>query len=145
MPTLEKPHIAIPRRTETVISTAQRGWQQLVVRAMRQQRRFVLETACASFDPSDTSASALLTWLQGSGASVARCDLPAAFGIVLLGAALLIPHPITKSLLGGASVLCLFSVGFLMLRLVVARHSYRWRVSFNPERRVYTWLAEPVE
>jgi hypothetical protein len=145
MPTLEKPQIAIPRRPEQVISTAQHGWQQRAVRSMRQRQRFILETDCPSFDPSDSSAPALLTWLRGTTGGVTSCHLPAAIGLVFLGGAALISEPISRAILAALGLLGLLAVGHVILRLLVSRYTYRWRVAFNPDRRKYTWLAEPID
>jgi len=145
MPTLETQRIAIPRRPETVISTAQNGWQQTAARLMRQRQRFMLETECPSFDPSDTSAAALFTWLRGTTNGVASCHLPAAFGLMALGTAAIIPEPISRSICAALGLLGLLSVGRVVFRLLVTRYTYRWRVAFNPDRRKYTWLAEPID
>jgi hypothetical protein len=145
MPTLERQRSAMPRRPETVISTSQSGWQQSAACLMRQRQRFMLETECPSFDPSDLSALSLLVWLRGTATGVASSHLPAALGLVLLGAAAIIPEPISRSIFAALGILGCLSVGRLVFRLVMARTSYRWRVAFNPDRRKYTWLAEPIE
>jgi hypothetical protein len=144
MPTLEQPRIAMPRRPETVISTEQRGWQQKAARAMRQRQRFILETECPSFDPSDNSASALLAWLRGTPNGITSCHLPAAVGLVFLGAAALIPEPISRSVLAGLGLLGLFSVGQVIFSLIMSRYTYRWRVALNPDRRKYRWVGESM-
>jgi hypothetical protein len=130
---------------EVVISTAERGWQQKAVRSMRARQRFVLETSCPSFDPSDTTLRALPAWLRGSGTGMNRCDLPGAFGIILVGCSLMVPERITRGSLAVLGLVGILCVGHLMLRILVSRYTYRWRVSFNQERRKYSWLAEPME
>jgi hypothetical protein len=144
MPTLETPRDAIPRRWEMAISTAQRGWQQSAVRAMRNRQPFVLETDCPSFDPSDGSVAALLPWLRGTTTGVVSCHTPASIGLVCLGSAALCPEPITRTVMAVAGLIGLGAIGNVVGHLLISRYTYRWRVAFNPDRRKYTWLAEPI-
>jgi hypothetical protein len=144
MPTLESMKYVAASRPETVVSTAQSGWQHEVARLMRQRRRFVLETSCPTFDPSGYTAPSVWNWVRSQKPHITGCGLPGSLGVTLLGLTVLVPEPISRAVLASLGIASLVIMGRVVTPIFSARYNYHWRVSFNAERGTYAWIAEPV-
>jgi hypothetical protein len=143
MPTLEYLDPVPATRTETVVSTARKGWQRQVARLMRRRRRFILETSCPRFDPSGLTGPSAWSWVRGERAAIAGCGLPGSLGLILLGLSLLDPQPSHRLALAGLGIGSVVMLARVLIPILTGLGAYHWRVSFNPQTGKYAWIGEP--